>query len=127
VASILLCAGLSPVVRRLLASLLIVLALSPFTAPFCTCDLSTLAAEYARSTTHFTTFATASAVGVDASSPLLSREPPASCGRPRFFVSSILASVVLPSRYCGVPTRAAAGVRAQSPLSARGVPLRLRL
>jgi hypothetical protein len=81
--------------RRVVASSLVALALSPFTAPFCTCDLSTLVAGHARHVTPPETFAFPTVITLDTSvipadsslAEIQLSEPP-TAARARFFMTS---------------------------------------
>jgi hypothetical protein len=77
-----------PMLRRVFAFWLVILALSPFTAPFCTCDLSTLPSEQAthRRVVTDSTAASESVRGLSMSMASPAESPVA--GRAKFFVTS---------------------------------------
>jgi hypothetical protein len=86
--------------RRIVASCFIVLALSPFTAPFSTCDLSALRADPPRQRLRETTPVPLPGTVVTSSIPERDSEPPAA-GRARFVVSQQSASFFFPSTAFG--------------------------
>jgi len=73
--------------RKACALSLLLLAFSPFTAPFSTCDLTTASTCPAKEEIRATRIPSVSAIGVDAAAARHPSEPPVA-GRARFFVRS---------------------------------------
>src|SRR5689334_8936092 len=74
--------------RKVAACWLILLALSPFTAPFATCDLTTLSSGVTSQTAHLTTFSPLGETLVDELLAQLHAPEAPAASRTKYFVQS---------------------------------------
>src|SRR5713226_4189997 len=103
----------STMLRRAFAYWLLALAVSPFTAPFSTCELSTLSAERTGEEARVTRFPAPAAILVDASLPPVQQLDPPVAGRAKFFVTSQFTFLGFCSAHLGATIRERAATRAR--------------